>query len=202
MARFTRAIRSLADDIQPIFALEPQGRPSVGPGRTGEGCRPRIEHGGRLVREGTPGCRWRKRGAKIQGIGRSRGGLTTKIHALVDGLGNPVHVHITGGHVHDVTEAPRLIEQAKGKNFIGDKGYDADSVIAAIEARGMTPVIPSKRNRKVQRTIDSHVYKERHLVENFFCKIKRYRRVATRYEKNAANYLGFVLFAAIRVWLA
>ncbi len=66
----------------------------------------------------------------------------------------------------------------------------------------MKAVIPPKSNRLVQRKIDRHVYKERHLVENFFCKLKRYRRVATRYEKNAANFLGFVLFAAIRVWLA
>lgn len=128
--------------------------------------------------------------------------MTTKIHALVDALGNPLHVHLTEGSRHDVTQAPKLIEQAQGKNFIADKGYDADSVIEAIEKKQMTPVIPSTANRKDQREIDRHIYKERHLVENFFCKIKRYRRVATRYEKTAANYLGFLLFASIRVWLA
>jgi transposase len=120
----------------------------------------------------------------------------------VDGLGNPLHVHLSPGNIHDVTEAPKLIEQAQGENFIGDKGYDADAVIAAIEAKGMKALIPSKSNRKVKREIDAHVYKERHLVEHLFCKLKRYRRVATRYDKNAANFLGFVLFAAIRVWLA
>jgi transposase len=119
----------------------------------------------------------------------------------VDGLGNPLHVHLTAGNIHDVTEAGKLIEQAEGKNFIGDKGYDANHVIEAVEKKGMTAVIPSKANRKQQRHIDKHVYKERHLVENFFCKIKRYRRVATRYEKTALNYLGFVLFASLRVWL-
>ena len=120
----------------------------------------------------------------------------------MDGLGNPIHVHLTAGNIHDVTEAPTLIEHARGKNFIGDKGYDANSVIEAVEKKGMTAVIPSKSNRIVQRVIDDHVYKERHLVENFFCKIKRYRRVATRYEKTAINFLGFVLFASLRVWLA
>lgn len=120
----------------------------------------------------------------------------------MDALGNPIHLHITGGNIHDVTEATKLIEKAKGRNFIGDKAYDADYVIEAAEKKAMTPIIPSKSNRKVQRVIDRHLYKERHLVENFFCKIKRYRRVATRYEKLGVNFLAFVLFAAIRVWLA
>lgn len=120
----------------------------------------------------------------------------------MDGLGNPLHVHLSPGNVHDVSEAPKLIEKAEGENFIADKAYDSNSVIEAIEGKGMTAVIPSKSNRKTKRVIDTHVYKERHLVENFFCKIKRYRRVAMRFEKTAANFLGFVLFAAIRVWLA
>ena len=120
----------------------------------------------------------------------------------MDGLGNPLHVHLTGGNVHDVSEAAKLIEEAQGENFIGDKGYDANEVIEAVEKKEMTPVIPPKSNRKTKRAFDRHLYKERHLVENFFCKIKRYRRVATRYEKTATNFLGFVLFASIRVWLA
>jgi transposase len=120
----------------------------------------------------------------------------------VDGLGNPLHVHLTPGNIHDVTEADKLIAQAQGENFIGDKGYDSNAVIEAVEKKEMKAVIPPKANRKDQRKIDRHLYKERHLVENFFCKIKRYRRVATRYEKTAANFLGFVLFASIRVWLA
>jgi len=135
-------------------------------------------------------------------MGRSRGGLTTKIHALVDGLGNPLHVHLTAGNVNDVSEAPTLIEHAQGDNFIADKGYDANHVIEAIEKKHMTAVIPSISSRKQKRQIDEHLYKERHLVENFFCKIKRYRRVATRYDKTAINFLGFILFASIRVWLA
>ena len=120
----------------------------------------------------------------------------------MDGLGNPLHLHLSPGNIHDVTEAPKLIEKARGENFIGDKGYDSNAVIEAIERKGMRALIPSKSNRLVKREIDSHIYKERHLVENFFCKIKRFRRVATRYDKTAINYLGFVLFAAIRVWLA
>jgi transposase len=120
----------------------------------------------------------------------------------VDALGNPLHVHLTAGNVHDVCEAAILIGQAQGQNFIADKGYDANHVIEAVEKKGMTAVIPSTASRKKTREIDGHTYKERHLVENFFCKIKRYRRVATRYEKTAVNFLGFVLFASLRVWLA
>ena len=120
----------------------------------------------------------------------------------MDALGNPLHVHLTAGNVNDVSEANTLVELAQGDNFIADKGYDANHVIEAIEKKGMTTVIPSTASRKHKRQIDEHLYKERHLVENFFCKIKRYRRVATRYEKTASNFLGFVLFASIRVWLA
>ena len=120
----------------------------------------------------------------------------------MDGLGNPLHLHLSAGNIHDTTEAPKLIEQAKGEHFIADKGYDSNANLAAIEAKKMKAVIPSTASRKVQRKIDGHIYKERHLVENLFCKLKRYRRVATRYEKNATNFLGFVLFAAVRVWLA
>jgi transposase len=120
----------------------------------------------------------------------------------VDGLGNPLHVHLAAGNVNDVTQAHQLIGLAEGRNFIADKGYDANHVLEAVAQKGMTAVIPSLSLRKTKRQIDGHVYKERHLVENFFCKIKRYRRVATRYEKTAMNYLGFVLFASLRVWLA
>lgn len=120
----------------------------------------------------------------------------------MDALGNPIHLHLTPGNIHDVTEAPLLISVASGTNFIADKGYDSNAVVEAIAAKQMTPVIPSKANRLVPREIDRHVYKERRLVENFFCKLKQYRRVATRYEKTAINFLGFAIFASIRIWLA
>jgi transposase len=120
----------------------------------------------------------------------------------VDALGNPIHIHLTPGNIHDVTEAPRLIEAATGQNFIADKAYDSNAVVAAIQAKEMTVVIPSKADRAGRRKIDLHVYKERHLVENFFCRLKHFRRVATRFDKTAQNFLGFVLLAAIRIWMA
>ncbi len=121
------------------------------PGGVRQGRRPRVKHGRWLVCESPPGLGGWKRGAQIQGIGRSRGGLTTKIHALVDGLGNPLHLHLTAGNIHDVSEAAKLVEKAQGLNFIADKGYDANHVIEAIEKKQMTAVIPSKSNRKLKR---------------------------------------------------
>lgn len=120
----------------------------------------------------------------------------------MDGLGNPTHLHLTAGNIHDVTEGEKLVAAARGRNFIADKAYDCNAIVAAAEAKGMTVVIPSKSNRKVPRTIDRHLYKERHLVEGFFARLKQFRRVATRYEKTALNFFGFVLVASIKVWLA
>jgi transposase len=120
----------------------------------------------------------------------------------VDGLGNPTHLHLTPGNIHDVVEAPTLIEAACGDSFIADKGYDSNSVVAAVRAKGMRAVIPPREGRKARRYFDKHTYKERHLVEFFFNRLKQYRRVATRYEKTARNFLGFVLLASSLVWLA
>lgn len=120
----------------------------------------------------------------------------------MDGLGNPTHVHLTPGNTHDVVEAPILIEAARGKDFIADKGYDSNAVIDAIRAKRMRAVIPPRESRKTKRHFDTHVYKERHLVEFFFNRLKQYRRVATRYEKTARNFLGFALLASSLVWLA
>jgi len=215
MARPACAVRAVEDNLQQVVALEYEEGLRRHPRRVRQGRRRRIEHRGFFLRESPPAlggrCVAAGKGAQNQCIGRSRGGLTTKIHALVDGLGNPTHVHLTPGNVHDVVEAPRLIEAAHGQNFIGDSCYDADAVIEAAEAKGMNAVIPPKSNRKHPRKVDFHLYKERHLVECFFNRLKQFRRVATRYEKTARNspkgprrerILGFVLVASIKVWLA
>src|SRR6202521_4923276 len=133
-----------------------------------------------------------------QAIGRSRGGLTTKVHALVDALGNPCNLMLTPGQDHDLTCAQPLLENADPRALIGDKAYDADSLIDALDRRAITPVIPPKANRKVQRDCDFALYCERNLVERFFNKIKHYRAIATRYDKLARNFLAAVqLIAAI-----
>jgi transposase len=124
--------------------------------------------------------------------------LTTKVHALVDALGNPCNLMLTPGQDHDLTCAQPLLENADPRALIGDKAYDADSLIDALDRRLITPVIPPKANRKVQRDCDFALYCERNLVERFFNKIKHYRAIATRYDKLARNFLAAVqLIAAI-----
>ena len=107
-----------------------------------------------------------------QAIGRSRGGLTTKIHALVDALGNPCALMLTPGQDHDLTCAEPLLVNADPRALIGDKAYDADALLDTLAQRAITPVIPPKANRKVQRACDYALYCERNLVERFFNKLK------------------------------
>ena len=127
--------------------------------------------------------------------------MTTKIHVLVDALGNPVEVMLTPGQAHDLIGAEPLIEHAEPEALIGDKGYDADPFIAVLTRRGITPVIPPKANRKIQRTCDFALYCERNLVERFFNQLKHFRAIATRYDKLARNFLAGVQLAAAMILL-
>ena len=101
-----------------------------------------------------------KKGGEDQAIGRSRGGLTTKIHAIVDALGNPVALSLTPGQAADITQAAPLLDQVEPAAFLADKGYDADALIETLEERGITPVIPPKANRRMQRKTDFALYRE------------------------------------------
>ena len=141
----------------------------------------------------------KKNGA--QAIGRSRGGLTTKVHALVDALGNPVNLMLTPGQDHDLTCAQPLLENADPGALIGDKAYDADALLDTLNARAITAVIPPKANRKVQRDCDFVLYRERNLVERFFNKLKHFRAIATRYDKLARNFLAGVHLASVMILL-
>ena len=116
-------------------------------------------------------------------------------------MGNPVRLKLTGGQVHDCAPAIELIEGLSIEHVISDKAYDADAIVAAVERRGAIAVIPSKRNRLRQRSYDTHLYKERHLVECFFCKLKDFRRIATHYEKLAQTFLAMVTIASYLIWL-
>lgn len=141
------------------------------------------------------------RGADAQGLGRSRGGLSTKIHAAGDALGLPVRLIASPGQRNDIAFAHDLVDGFEAGATIADKGYDADHLHEKIAQTGAEIVIPPKRNRKVQRHYDAHLYKERNLIERFFNKLKQFRRVATRYGKLLANFMGFVKLAAIAIWL-
>jgi transposase len=128
--------------------------------------------------------------------------LSTKIHATVDALGNPTGVHLTAGQACDLEGADQLLPAIAADIVIADKGYDADArVIEPLEQAGKTTVIPPKRNRKAARCYDRHLYKARHLIENFFCRLKQFQAIATRYDKTARNFLAAVQLAATTIWL-
>lgn len=143
-----------------------------------------------------------KKDGEDQAIGRSRGGLSTKIHARVDALGNPTGFHLTGGEVHDLAGADELLPDLEAGTLIADRAYDADErVIQPMTAAGKKVVIASKANRQKKRKLDRHLYAARHLIENFFAKLKQYRAIATRYDKTARNFLAAVHLAASIIWL-
>jgi transposase len=128
--------------------------------------------------------------------------LSTKIHTLVDALGNPVGFFLTGGQAHDLIGADNLLPAMQAETLIADKAFDADArVIAPLAAAGKTAVIPPKANRRLPRDFDRELYKARHLVENFFAKLKQFRAIATRYDKTARNFLAAVHLAAAAIWL-
>ncbi len=135
-------------------------------------------------------------------MGRSRGGLTTKVHALVDARGLPIRMMLTAGQVHDSQAVPALLDGlAADEVVVADKGYDADWIRAMIEERNAAPNIAAKSTRKQRFCFSKSLYRERNRIERFFCRMKQFRRIATRYEKLAANYLGMLKLAAIRLWL-
>src|ERR1700687_1483020 len=131
-----------------------------------------------------------------QAIGRSRGGLTTKIHALVDASGKPVELMLTPGQAHDLACAEPLIENVDPDALIGDKAYDADPFVEILTQRDITPVIPSRANRKTPRACDFALYCQRNLIERFFSQLKQFRAIATRYDKLARNFLAAVQLAS------
>jgi transposase len=128
--------------------------------------------------------------------------LSTKIHATVDALGNPLGFYLTGGQACELDGADVLLPQLDSDTLLADKGYDADErVLIPWQQAGKTAVIPPKANRKVQREYDKELYKARHLIENFFEKLKQYRAIATRYDKTARNFLAAVYLVASAIWL-
>jgi transposase len=141
-------------------------------------------------------------GGETRLMGRSRGGLTTKIHACVDTNGMPVRLELTTGEALDNRLVTELLSDLKsGAMLLADRGYDADWIRAFAGEHGAWANIPPKRNRKDPICFSPYLYRARNLVERFFNRIKQCRRVATRYDKLAANYLAFIKLAAIRIWL-
>jgi transposase len=138
-----------------------------------------------------------------QAIGRSRGGRTTKIHALTDAAGRPVRLLLTGGNRADCKAAEALLTGIGGVSFVhADKGYDTDAIRRMIEAQAAVPNIPPKVNRVWKNCFSRVLYRGRNAIERMFCRLKDFRRIATRYDRLASNFLAAVHIAAIvSYWL-
>ena len=135
-------------------------------------------------------------------MGRSRGGFSTKIHALVDTKGRPLHVELTPGQQHESTVAEAIIkEHARGEACIADTGYDSNAIREQLKSLKIKPVIHPHPTRKKKPSLDRRRYAGRYRVECFFHDLKRYRAIATRFEKTARNYLALVQLACSMLWL-
>lgn len=200
LARLSGRVRPSDHDLQPVQPLVPARLLARHPGHPG---RERMDR-----RDGIPrqylcprpplGPR-RKRGAKAQAIGPSRGGQTTKIHVLTDVLGRPAVIHLTPGNASDVTAAPDVLAAVPGslRRLVADRGYDADALRRDLRASGTKPVIPGRRCRKRPIRHDKRRYRERWRIEAAICRLKDFRRVGTRYDKLAVNYASAVTLAAV-----
>ena len=143
-------------------------------------------------------------GQEAQALGVSRGGLTTKIHALVDGQGRALKLLLSAGNVVDIKMASALVADLRLKQcgtLVADKGYDSDALRCQLLAHDILPCLGVSRKRVHFRWFHRGYYRHRHRVENFFAKLKRHRRVATRYDKLASTFLAFVTLSAILHWL-
>src|SRR3954471_22153530 len=199
LARSARAVRLWGQGPHPLQSLGQDRRMGAGVPAPGGRRRQRIRHD-RLyhgARASARGRRPQKLG-EDQAIGRSKGGLTTKIHALVDALGNPTGFHLTGGQEHDLAGADALLPELEAETLMADKAFDADArVLEPLAEAGKTAVIPPWNTRKTPRAFDTDLYRARHLIENFFAKLKQFRAIAARYPR----YTRYTTFLrGVEVW--
>ncbi|MDR6100248.1 transposase [Agrobacterium larrymoorei] len=136
-------------------------------------------------------------------MGRSRGGLTTKIHALVDADGRPVRLELTAGQAADAPVAEKLLSDLRpGATILADKAYDTDAIRNFAKQSKCWATIPAKANRKQTFSFTRWTYCKRNLVERFFNRIKQMRGLATRYDRRADHYMAALKLAATRIWIA
>lgn len=154
-----------------------------------------------IIRAHACAAGYEKDSQKEQALGRCVGGFTSKINAMVDALGNPLKFILSCGQQHDSKAAPALVEEIEGSDVLADKAYDDDAFVKSIEMKGCRAVIPPRKNRVMPRDYDKDVYKERHLIECFFGKIKFFRRIFSRFDKTALAYMSFLNLVAIDIWL-
>ena len=120
---------------------------------------------------------------------------------LADALGRPLRFIVTAGQVNDITQAPALLNGQSGDAVLADKAYDSNALRAIIAEIGATAVIPSNRTRRIIIPHDADAYKQRNRIERCFCRLKPFRRLATRYDRRTANFTGFIHLAAAMIWM-
>ena len=153
------------------------------------------------LHQGSSLRRRRKRGALAHGIGRTKGGRNTKLHAVCDAKGRPLVLLLTPGNVHDCKVAQRCIEaMPPAAELVADKGYDSKALRDWLAERGTTAVIPPRKNRKVQYHYDKTVYRQRNIIERMFCRLKDWRRITTRFDRNIKNFIAAIALAAAVIW--
>ena len=133
-------------------------------------------------------------------LGRSRGGLSTKIHLAADGQGRPLRFVLTGGQRNDITQARALLAGFSPRYVLADKGYDSRELVEMIRAQGAEPVIPS-RSCQQPRLYDRTRYRRRNCIERCFARLKQFRRIATRFDRKPTHFLAFLYLASISLWL-
>ena len=143
-----------------------------------------------------------ERGLSEQQIGKSRGGYSTKVHATTDSLGCPTRFVLSAGNASDYSFAHVLLNGQDAKYVIADKGYDSNEIVDKIKEMGAGVVIPPRSHRNNPREYDQRLYKERNAIERMFCRLKQFRRIASRFDKLATSYLSFLYVASISIWLA
>nr|WP_188819823.1 IS5 family transposase [Novosphingobium indicum] len=142
-----------------------------------------------------------KGGPLAHGIGRTKGGRNTKLHAVCDAKGRPVVLLLTPGNVHDCKVAQLCIEaMPPSTQLVADKGYDSQALREWLDERGTEAVIPPRKNRKIQYDYDKAIYKQRNVIERMFCRLKDWRRIATRFDRNVKNFMGAIALAAAVIW--
>lgn len=140
-------------------------------------------------------------GQAQQAIGRTKGGINTKLAAVVDAHGRAVQLCLAPGQQHDLKAVVPLLPALRHRHAVADRGFDADTFHATLRHGGVRACIRPKRGRGWRHAFHRGYYRRRHRVENFFCRLKRHRRISTRYDKLASTYLAFVQFAAALDWL-
>ena len=204
MAGLSPRIRPIYDRVQSLQPLE-RARNLAANLRDGGGLAGAARASGprQHACQSAPLRQRRERGASEQAIGVTKGGRNSKIHALVDKLCRPWVIILTPGNVADCTVAPECVSMIAGiEELLGDKAYDSNSFRKSLRQDSITPVIPGRANRKKHIHYDKEAYKGRNVIERCYCRLKDFKRIATRYDKLAQNFFSSVcLVAALVYWM-